>query len=361
MTTDLIALDLEQAKIYAEDLPDHAGQLDRYTSAGLAAPIAWSLEARAAKIISIGRRGILEMGQELLAAREEAQHGTWTAFLSRCGIEERTAQNYMRVAEQFGDKPEMISALPSTALYALAAPSADPIIVQEIITEIEDGAAAPTVAEIKHRLGRGGGGGGGGAQASTSTPPADDAPHLPLDFASTQARAAKIGIALSMSASGRFTLVYESTRAVAGTAETWPQALSQLADLEWRAAQPKPTQAALPDADEEIASAAPPSLPAPVALTPLPPALPGLTSATGTEARKLLISKRMLLQAALHLIDDELASTSGPLISFPAERAIEAARLFLGNPALGGAAAMLAFSARVEVSSVPTLESEGIA
>jgi hypothetical protein len=174
-------------------------------------------------------------------------------------------------------------------------------------------------------------------------------PHLPPDFRATQARAAKIGISISMSANGRFSLIYESTRAVAGSANTWPGALEWLTKLERAAVAPKPTQAALPEpADEEIAAAAPPPPPAPPMLTPLPPALPGLSSSIGTEARKLLVSKRMLLQAALQLIEAELASTSGPLISFPAERAMEAARLFVSGQALGGAAAMLAFSARIE-------------
>ena len=341
MTADLVSVDLDQATTYAEELPDHAGQLDRYTSAGLAQNVAWSLEARAAKIISIGRRGILEMGVELLHAREEAQYGTWAAFLARCGIEERTAQNYMRVAEQFGDKPEMISALPSTALYALAAPSADPVMVQTIIEEVQSGAPPPTVAEIKQRL-------------APTPPPADGAPHLPPDFARTQASAKKLGLVLDMSATGLFTLTYEAgARAVAASSHSWPTLLTQLTALERQAAQPSPTQATL---DEEIASAAPPPPPAPPVLTrrpqALPPALPGLASATGTEARKLLISKRMLLQAALQLVEAELAQSSGPLISFPAERAMEAARLFVTNPALGGAAAMLAFSAVVEQDEV---------
>lgn len=338
MTTDLI-VDLDKATTYAEDLPDHASQLDRYTAAGLAAKVAWSLEARAAKIISIGRRGILEMGQELLQAREEAQYGTWAAFLARCGIEERTAQNYMRVAEQFGDKPEMISALPSTALYALAAPSADPIVVQEIIAEVQSGAPAPTVTAIKQRL-------------APHAPPPDDAPHLPPDFPAAQARAKRISLYLAMSASGRFILTYETgVRAVAGSADTWPGLLDQLAALERAAATPPPTQTALPSGgDEEIAAAAP----APVALTPLPPALPGLTPAINDlQARKLLVAKRLLLAEAFALLDAQLAASSGPEVAIHPDRVIEAARMFVSNPALGGAAAMLAFSAIVE--------SEGIA
>lgn len=352
MTTDLIAIDLDQATAYAEELPNHEQQIELYASAGLTRPEAFSLEVRAAKILTIRRRDILEIGQQLLAAREEAKYGTWGTFLTRCGVEERTAQNYMHAVERFGDKPEMISALPLTSIYALAAPSADPVVVQEIITEVQAGQSAPTVAEIKQRL----------APVPTPPPADDGLAHLPADFAQAQARAAKLGLSLSMSTSGRFTLIYDSTRAVASSTETWQDALYELRALEQQAAAPKPTQATLPDADEEIASAAPPPPRPPVALTPLPPALPGLGATQNAEARKLLVSKRMLLQAALQLIETELAETAGPLISFPAERAMEAARLFVAGQALSGAAAMLAFSARVEEGSaaVPTLESEGI-
>lgn len=343
MTTDLITLDLDQATAYAEELPNHAEQIELYAAAGLTRPQAFSLEAHAAKITTIGRRGILGMGLELIQAREEAQYGTWGPFLKRCALTERTAENYMSAARLVADKPEMISALPASGWYALGAPSADPEIVQEIITEIQEGAAPKqTVDQIKKRLN----GGDGGAPASTRTPPADDLNHLPHDFKQAQARAAKLGISLSMSTSGRFTFVYDATRAVAGTAEQWPQALDLLKRLEIAALAPLPTQATLPD--EEIAAAAPAPAPAPPLLTPLPPALPGLGASADTQARKLLVSKRMLLQAALHLVEEELAQSSGPLISFPAERAMEAARTFLGNQGLNGAAAMLAFSARVE-------------
>lgn len=100
----------------------------------------------------------------------------------------------------------------------------------------------------------------------------------------------------------------------------------------------------------------PPTLPtAPAAATPapaLPPALPSLTAAVAAgvdvQARKLLVAKHALLAAALDLVGQELARTSGQTIVVQQDRAVEAARLFVNNPALGGAAAMLAFSAVVE-------------
>ncbi len=150
--TDLATLDYQQATLFAEQLPDHPGQIMRYVAAGLAATTARTLEERAARIITIGRRAILDIGIELAAARDEAQRGTWGAFLARCGIEERSAQNYIRVATRFRDKPEVIAALPSAALYALAAPSVDAVLAEQVVVEVERGELPPTVAAVKERL-----------------------------------------------------------------------------------------------------------------------------------------------------------------------------------------------------------------
>ena len=129
--------DLAQSEIIAEDLPMHDRQLEQYQHLGLSRRDAFALEGHAARIISRQRRAVLEIGRELCAARELAQLGAWGPFLQRVGLEERTAQNYMNVFKRFGEQPEIISALPPTALYRLAAPNADPVIVAEIV-EIEE-------------------------------------------------------------------------------------------------------------------------------------------------------------------------------------------------------------------------------
>lgn len=350
MTTDALTITDrmidEQSAVFAEDLPDHAGQIDRYAAAGLTRPQAFSLEAHAAKIISSGRRTILEIGRELLSAREIAQYGTWGPFLARCGLEERTAQNYMNVARQFGDKPEMISALPATALYALAAPTADPVVVGEIVTEVRAG-AAPTVAEVKQRL----------------TPaPAADMPHLPADFRTQQRRAERLGLHLDMDAHGRF-----SCRNAGGSGVmhyTWEQIKTHLGNQERAAAEraaeqarrsapptlaPRPAPTPTPPADEEIATAAPPApAPPPVVLTPLAPAPTPTPGGVDLQAHKALVAQRALLAGTLALIDAELAGRMGPTIVVQQSHVDAAARLFLANPAFKAAAAMLAFSAVVE-------------
>jgi hypothetical protein len=67
---------------------------------------------------------ILELGRDLTHVKARLGHGAFGAWLEaefRGGA--RTAQNYMRAYDAFGDKCEIVSHLPPTAVYALAAPS----------------------------------------------------------------------------------------------------------------------------------------------------------------------------------------------------------------------------------------------
>jgi len=301
MTTDLL---YKQTQLFAEDLPDHEAQLGRYTAAGLTSPQAFVLETHAAKIISIGRRAIVEIGRELLAAREVAEHGTWGPFLERCGIEERTARNYMNVAERFGDKPEIISALPPTALYAMAAPSADPALVGEIVEEVRTGAPPPSVQEVKQRL---------APSRPASTPPAPPArPATPPPL---------------------------------------PAALT-------------PLQPALPPpgGEEEIARAAAPTPPAP-ALTPLapaalPPPLVPVAAPAGPD-RQALVQASVLemltyqlhteAQVALQRLRQEAQAAGVPIpaASIAAQALRFAAQQLLSSLALKAQAGMLALNATV--------------
>ncbi len=70
---------------------------------------------------------IIEVGNDLLAVKEAVPHGQFGPWLAaEFGWTERTARNFMAVAERFGPKTEMISDLTiqPTAAYLLAAPSA---------------------------------------------------------------------------------------------------------------------------------------------------------------------------------------------------------------------------------------------
>src|SRR4051812_12481771 len=64
-----------------------------------------------------GRRrteAMLEIGRDLLEMKELLGHGQFLAWLhAEFGRIDRTAENYMQAARCFGDKPEIISHLPS--------------------------------------------------------------------------------------------------------------------------------------------------------------------------------------------------------------------------------------------------------
>ena len=67
---------------------------------------------------------VLELGRDLTYVKARLGHGAFGAWLEaefRGGA--RTAQNYMRAYDAFGDKCEIVSHLPPTAVYALSAPS----------------------------------------------------------------------------------------------------------------------------------------------------------------------------------------------------------------------------------------------
>ncbi|MBK9711527.1 MAG: hypothetical protein IPO81_09420 [Kouleothrix sp.] len=279
---------VDQATVYADELPQHAAQIAHYEAAGLTRGEAFQLEVRAARVISLIRRNALELGQELALTRDEAKHGTWGAFLERCDLTERTAENVMNVWRRFRDTPEIISALKPTALYLMSAPSADSDVVAAIVEEVQRGAPAPSVTEVKQRL------------AAKSAAPAAGAPPSPKPAAP----------------------------AARGPAAAAPRSAAAATD------------------DGEIAAAGP-------ALRPLPPPLPALIRIVADgmmdgQARKLLVAKRALLAETIAQIDAQLAITGGPTIVIRREHAQEAARLFVNSQALGGAAAMLAFSAVVE-------------
>jgi hypothetical protein len=70
--------------------------------------------------------GIIEVGGKLIVVKAQLGHGHFGNWLrAEFGWTDRTARNFMAVAENFGDKMEIISDshLTPTAAYLLAAPS----------------------------------------------------------------------------------------------------------------------------------------------------------------------------------------------------------------------------------------------
>lgn len=92
---------------------------------------------------------IIEIGKELIIAKEKCGHGHFENWLqAEFEMTIRSAQNFMNVANEFGDKSEIISFFKPTALYALAAPSTSEEVRTEVLQRVENGEKI-TVAEIE--------------------------------------------------------------------------------------------------------------------------------------------------------------------------------------------------------------------
>lgn len=96
---------------------------------------------------------IIEIGRDLIAVKEILPHGQFLPWLdAKFGMTDRTARNFMRVAERYAGKSETISDLQPTALYALA--SAEPEVREEIERMIEAGEVVTkaTVARLRAEM-----------------------------------------------------------------------------------------------------------------------------------------------------------------------------------------------------------------
>lgn len=90
---------------------------------------------------------LIEVGSDLLAVKEAVGHGHFGPWLrAEFGWTERTAQNFMSVAERFGGNTKAISHLPidPTAAYLLAAPSAPDEARQNAVERAEAGERVTT-------------------------------------------------------------------------------------------------------------------------------------------------------------------------------------------------------------------------
>ena len=96
-----------------------------------------TLEQRADRIRKLAtdvQRGIIKIGLELIAAKAEIGHGNWATWLKE-NFEwtDRTAQNFMRVAQRFSKNENVFGFKPSTLIQMLALPvgSEDEFIAQQ--------------------------------------------------------------------------------------------------------------------------------------------------------------------------------------------------------------------------------------
>jgi hypothetical protein len=117
----------------------------------LAPYLAEDMRNRAGRIHNIQQASVLELGRELIAAKELVDHGffrNWVKTACQMGI--RNAERAMQAA-LFVEKNDKLSYLPPDGLLTLASRSAPEAVVNEIIGEISAG-ERPSAAQIKRRI-----------------------------------------------------------------------------------------------------------------------------------------------------------------------------------------------------------------
>jgi len=121
--------------------PAQAAALFDY--AALPGEVVTDLKAGASRIRALTERisrNVISVGLELSKAKATLDHGQFGAWLAAEFImTERTAQNYMRVAEQFGDKSETVSVLQPSAPYLLASPSTPTVVKNAVVENLQRG------------------------------------------------------------------------------------------------------------------------------------------------------------------------------------------------------------------------------
>jgi hypothetical protein len=85
-------------------------------------------------------RAIIRIGMTLQGAKAHLPHGQFGDWLKKeFDMSERTAENYMSVAKEFGSKSETVADLPPNLLYKLAARSTPKGLRQKVIGDLEAG------------------------------------------------------------------------------------------------------------------------------------------------------------------------------------------------------------------------------
>jgi hypothetical protein len=95
-------------------------------------------------------RAVIIIGQTLLGVKAQLEHGHFGPWLkAEFKMSERTAENYMSVAKEFGSKSETVADLPLKLLYSLAAPSTPSRIRQKVTADLETGKSIDARAVTK--------------------------------------------------------------------------------------------------------------------------------------------------------------------------------------------------------------------
>jgi hypothetical protein len=106
----------------------------------LPADVAKDARAAAERYRRRAKVHILDTGRDLLTMKDRLGHGNFGRWLeAEFLMNERSAQRYMDVAAKFGDKSDIVSVLPPTTLYDLAAASTPAPVREEVVHRLEAG------------------------------------------------------------------------------------------------------------------------------------------------------------------------------------------------------------------------------
>jgi len=134
------------------------------------------------------QRGIIEIGNELIAAKEQVGHGNWSAWLEKeISWSDRTARRFMAVAERFGKMDNVVRFQPSVLQAMLALPEGDE---QEFIAAqaaagkpVEKQSARDVQKNVKQFKQR-----RAAKKDSDNTKPVDELQHVDVDAEGIEAR-----------------------------------------------------------------------------------------------------------------------------------------------------------------------------
>jgi len=124
----------------------------RFDYGSLSQVVAEQAQAAAYEIRSKLRRSVrdvIEIGERLIEIKPFLSRRFLEWIGAEFGMSDRSARNFMYVAERFGDKMEIISNLDITTVYLLAAPSTPDEVRWEVLERMELTDYKPNRSEVK--------------------------------------------------------------------------------------------------------------------------------------------------------------------------------------------------------------------
>jgi hypothetical protein len=135
--------------------PSLGGAADRFDYGTLEVVSAGQARSAAERIRKRTWDSYIANGRDLIAIKALLDHGAFGTWLkAEFGMSARTAQNLMNAAELVDGKSAIVSVLPVTAIYQLAAPSTPASVRDDVVARLENGEKL-TVREIRSAIASG--------------------------------------------------------------------------------------------------------------------------------------------------------------------------------------------------------------